>query len=190
MLSKIEILDIMDRISRLPDDATVSNDMASTYLGISNSSLSIMRQRGEGPSYIQYPSSGSKARNQKVLYKMGDVREWMNSKKVSSTMEAAEIRGMAFSSIQNMHNPEPFFILDGLILNHATDLSQQEFIEHLSDGADIRTMPIHDALQYKWKNPELLSKHIEHVKKVFDNTVNDYQKALQASQLEAKFNNG
>jgi hypothetical protein len=188
MLSQIEILDVMDRLARLPDDATISNDMGALYLGISSSSLSVMRQKGEGPDYIQYPTAGSKARNQKVIYRMGDVRSWRNSKKVSSTMEAAEIRGMAFSTIGHMSIHEPFFVLDSIIQNHATDLTQQEFIDAINSGADVQNITINDVLQYKWDNTELQEKYINQAKVVFDNAINNYNKALQASQLESKLN--
>ena len=69
-------LEAINAIAIMASDATRSAGLAAIFLGISEKTLARHRQNGDGPVYIQYPSSGSTSRNQKVNYKMRDLREW------------------------------------------------------------------------------------------------------------------
>lgn len=186
MLKELEIMEIMDRVARLSDDATISNDMTAIYLGVSPSSLSVMRQRGEGPAYMQYPSSGTKARNQKVVYKMGDVRSWRDSKKVSSTMEAAVVRGMAFGSILDLANPEPFWMSGNKVVSHGLDIGSQTFTEHLENDLEIVWMPISEAIKRIWTDRELFIKYNLKAVEVINNELEAYAISRDATILDAK----
>jgi hypothetical protein len=98
----LEMIEALDRISRLPDDAPVTPQMAAVYLGRSPKTLENWRGKGMGPPYIQPFAEGSKARNQMVMYQMGDLRVFMNSHRVKSTMDAAVARGMAYDTLGDM----------------------------------------------------------------------------------------
>lgn len=95
-MSAIETLREMSEVWRLfndmPDDATIGVDLAALYLGVSVKTLARYRQKGDGPHYVQYYSSGSKARNQRVNYLLSDLRAWRNSHRVKSSMHAMLIR--------------------------------------------------------------------------------------------------
>lgn len=93
----------------MPDDATIGVDLAALYLGVSVKTLARYRQNGDGPPYVQYQSSESKARNQRVNYLFGDLRVWRNNHRVSSTMHAAHVRGLAFTSLKDFVEPQPFW---------------------------------------------------------------------------------
>jgi hypothetical protein len=155
MLKQIEVLEVMDRLARLPDDATISNDLASLYLGISPSTLGAMRQAGEGPPYVQYNIPGTKARNQKVNYQMGDLRIYRESKKVGSTMAAAQVRGLCFTSIPEMLTPEPFFMQGGQIWHHALDCSREDFAAAITAELDVDWLTIYAAAtEIPWVSPD------------------------------------
>ena len=102
-----DIIHIINQIVKLPDDAVVDAGLAALYLGSSEKSLARYRQHGEGPPYIQYPEAKSKARNQKVNYEMGDLRKWRAKNKITSTMDAAVRRGMAFTRVNDLLATQP-----------------------------------------------------------------------------------
>ena len=116
----------------MPDDATLSAEVSALYLGVSVKTLARYRQNGNGPAYIQYQAEDSKARNQRVNYLLGDLRAWRDSHKVSSTMEAAQVRGLAFTCLTDFTKPEPFWAIDNKIYSHALTIPDEIFKELLS----------------------------------------------------------
>ena len=92
-----EYAEVWRLFGSMPDDATLSAEVSALYLGVSVKTLARYRQTGNGPAYIQYQAEDSKARNQRVNYLLGDLRIWRDRHKVSSTMEAAQVRGLAFA---------------------------------------------------------------------------------------------
>ncbi|EPB7300150.1 hypothetical protein ACRRRN_001253 [Yersinia enterocolitica] len=109
----IETLREMSEIWRLfgdmPDDATLNVELASLYPGISVKSLAKYRQNGGGPQYIQYQSTDSKARNQRINFLLRDLRSWRDNHKVSNTMHAAHIRDLTFTSLSDFTEHQPFW---------------------------------------------------------------------------------
>ncbi len=106
-----ELSEVWKLFSDMPDDTTLSVDLAALYLGISVKTLARYRQNGDGPTYIQYQSEDSKARNQRVNYLLGDLRSWRDIHKVKSTMHAAQIRGLTFSTLNDFIKPQPFWCI-------------------------------------------------------------------------------
>ncbi|EGS2003863.1 hypothetical protein I8I78_001306 [Enterobacter cloacae] len=138
-MSTIETLRAMSEVwslfSDMPDDATIGVDLAALYLGVSVKTLARYRQNGDGPPYVQYQSSESKARNQRVNYLLGDLRAWRNNHRVSSTMQAAQVRGLAFTTLSDFTYPEPFWSTgNGFIIGHALKVTEEDFIAYLKDG--------------------------------------------------------
>lgn len=151
--SLLNHIQIVKEISNLPDDAILSAELAALYLGTSPKTLARLRQSNDGPEYIQYPQTGSKARNQRVNYIMRSLREWRNKHIVTSTIDAAIRRGMAFSRINDLVIPQPFLSLDGEVVNHVFCLTIEEFIAHFNDpNASIVWMKWSKALSYNWRN--------------------------------------
>ncbi|MCF8185706.1 MAG: hypothetical protein K9J28_02690, partial [Sulfuritalea sp.] len=123
----LEHLQIVREISSLPDDAIVSAELAALFLGTSPKTLARLRQSNDGPPYTQYPQASSKARNQIINYIMRNLREWRNKHIVTSTMDAAVKRGMAFSRVNDLVIPQPFWSSNDEIINHAFCLTIEEF---------------------------------------------------------------
>ena len=128
MLTRLQIL---NEIAKLPDDAAVDQEIAGLYLNISPKTLGRLRQaKGEsGPKYLQYPTEGSKARNQTVTYIMSELRLWRGKHSVSSTMDAAVRRGMAFSCVDDLTIGQPLWTSDAGIINHVFCVNPEDFLK-------------------------------------------------------------
>ncbi|EEP1025764.1 hypothetical protein HAY27_004789, partial [Salmonella enterica] len=94
-----DLSEVWQLFGNMPDDTTLNVDLAALYLGISVKTLARYRQNGGGPEYIQYQSEDSKARNQRVNYLLKDLKVWRDAHKVKNSMEAAQVRGLAFNSL-------------------------------------------------------------------------------------------
>ncbi len=150
MLTRLEIL---SAIANLPDDTSVTQEIAGLFLGMSPKSLGRYRQgKGEsGPKYVQYPVVGSKARNQTVTYIMRELRLWRESNRVSSTMDAAVRRGMACFCIEDLAIGHPLWTCDDGIINHAFCVNIEEFSNYLNDpNVKIEWLHWPDSLPRKW----------------------------------------
>ncbi|HDM8302545.1 hypothetical protein ACX1IH_10430 [Yersinia enterocolitica] len=158
-MSIIETLRELSEVWRLfgdmPDDTTLSAELSALYLGVSIKTLARYRQNGEGPSYIQYQAEDSKARNQRVNYLLGDLRTWRDSHKVKSTMQAAQIRGLAFSSLLDLTAPQPFWAVDEKIYAHALTISDEDFRELLNTTrAKIIWISVEEVLFEEWHHTQ------------------------------------
>ncbi|EHC4423447.1 MULTISPECIES: hypothetical protein [Enterobacterales] len=154
-----ELSEIWQLFGDMPDDTTLSVDLAALYLGISVKSLARYRQNGGGPHYIQYQSEDSKARNQRVNYLLRDLRSWRDSHRVSSTMHAAQVRGLAFTSLSDFCEPQPFWCITNgsgsasKIISHALTLPDDDFKLLLSEpDAEVVWISVEEALFVDWTN--------------------------------------
>lgn len=162
---------VRSRINSLDDDTPLTQDLASVYLDISDATLKRMRASGKGPKYVQSISEeGTKSRNQKVLYTVGALKEWIEQNRTNSTGHAAVRRGLMFGAITDLLIPEPWINLDGLIAGHALS------IEIAIDEAHIEWMSVLEAIKRRWKSRErdiysslakaVLLKEIENIKAI------------------------
>lgn len=148
-----EYAEIWHLFGGMPDDATLSAEVSALYLGVSVKTLARYRQNGNGPAYIQYQAEDSKARNQRVNYLLGDLRAWRDSHKVSSTMEAAQVRGLAFTCLTDFTKPEPFWAIDNKIYSHALTIPDDRFKELLTTPhAEVIWISVEDVLFKDWHN--------------------------------------
>lgn len=98
-------------MAAMPDSTPVDVDLAAVYLCTSPATLKRMRAEGTGPTYQQPKTNlGTTARNQKIVYLMGELKRWLQEQTTSSTMHAAELRGTMFTSLQDLATPEPFWV--------------------------------------------------------------------------------
>jgi len=158
-MSTIETLRAMSEVwslfSDMPDDATIGVDLAALYLGVSVKTLARYRQNGDGPPYVQYQSSDSKARNQRINYLLGDLRSWRNGHRVNSTMQAAQVRGLAFTSIYDLAKPQPFWVdtLEEKIIGHALILPESIFKGCLKNiNCEVIWLNIEQVLSKQWNH--------------------------------------
>lgn len=156
-MSTIETLRAMSEVwslfSDMPDDATIGVDLAALYLGVSVKTLARYRQNGDGPPYIQYQSSESKARNQRVNYLLGDLRNWRNGHRVSNTMQAAQLRGLTFTTLSDLTEFQPFWVnsCDAKVIGHVLCVTEDDFRTYLkSRTCTVLWLSVEDALQREW----------------------------------------
>lgn len=98
-------------LASMPDDTPVGVDLAAVYLCTSPATLKRMRAEGTGPKYLQpRTNEGTTARNQKISYLMGELKDWLRAQSTSSTMHAAELRGTMFATLQDLAAVEPFWV--------------------------------------------------------------------------------
>ncbi|MDL4577521.1 hypothetical protein [Citrobacter freundii] len=143
----------------MPDDTTLNVDLAALYLGISVKTLARYRQNGGGPEYIQYQSEDSKARNQRVNYLLKDLKVWRDAHKVKNSMEAAQVRGLAFNSLIDFTIEQPFWHIDNeldsdnrkKILSHALKTPEERFKLYLKEEqVKISWISIEEAMSWEW----------------------------------------
>ncbi|EIA0306824.1 TPA: hypothetical protein NBO89_002896, partial [Escherichia coli] len=146
-----EYAEVWRLFGSMPDDATLSAEVSALYLGVSVKTLARYRQTGNGPAYIQYQAEDSKARNQRVNYLLGDLKTWRDNHKVNSTMEAAQVRGLAFASLADFTKPEPFWTIDNKIYSHALTVSDEVFKELLNTSrAEVIWISLEKVLFENW----------------------------------------
>lgn len=146
-----EYAEVWRLFGSMPDDATLSAEVSALHLGVSVKTLARYRQTGNGPAYIQYQAEDSKARNQRVNYLLGDLRTWRDRHKVSSTMEAAQVRGLAFTSLVDFIEPEPFWTIDNKIYSHVLTVSDEIFKELLNTSrAEVIWISVEKVLSEDW----------------------------------------
>ncbi|MGC0915355.1 hypothetical protein [Pantoea agglomerans] len=151
-----EMSEVWNLFGDMPDDATVGVDLAALYLGVSFKTLARYRQNGDGPPYVQYQSSDSKARNQRINYLLGDLRAWRNGHRVKSTMQAAQVRGLTFTMLSDLTCPQPFWkaVSKGLI-DHALRVTDEAFKIYLKNhNFELIWISVEQALLEDWINSE------------------------------------
>jgi len=135
---------VRSKLNALDDQTPLTQDLASIYLDVSDATLKRMRASGKGPQYVQGAGEeGSAGRNQKVLYTVGALKDWIAKNKTYSTGHAAIRRGLMFKSVQDILITEPWWKDEnGNIVGHAYEcdpiieydsliwLSVLEILEH------------------------------------------------------------
>lgn len=111
---------VRSQLNALDDDTPLTQDLASIYLDMSDATLKRMRASGKGPQYIQRSGEeGSTARNQKVLYTVGALKDWICKNRTQSTGHAAIRRGLMFQSLSDLSHLEPWWVdADGRVKSH------------------------------------------------------------------------
>jgi hypothetical protein len=167
----------------LPDDTALNVELTALYLAVSVKTLARYRQNGDGPPYIQYPTGNSKARNQRVNYLLRDLKIWRDGHKIVSTMQAAQVRGLAFNSLIDFTIPQPFWHIDNSaelqnrnkILSHALRTPEERFKIYLAEKhINIVWISVEEALLLDWT--DLSERQIFH-----DSFVNFLSNVIQLS---------
>lgn len=189
-----ELSEVWKLFGDMPDDTALNVELTALYLGISVKSLARYRQNGEGPPYIQYQAGNSKARNQRVNYLLGDLRIWRDGYKVVSTMQAAQVRGLAFNSLIDFTIQQPFWRIDNSaelqnrnkILSHALRTPEERFKIYLAEKhINIVWISVEEALLLDWT--DLTERQVFHDS--FINLLNDSIQLSTAAQENFILNN-
>lgn len=189
-----DLSEVWQLFGSMPDDTALNVELTALYLGISVKSLARYRQNGEGPPYIQYQAGNSKARNQRVNYLLGDLRIWRDGYKVVSTMQAAQVRGLAFNSLIDFTIQQPFWRIDNSaelqnrnkILSHALRTPEERFKIYLAEKhINIVWISVEEALLLDWT--DLTERQVFHDS--FINLLNDSIQLSTAAQENLILNN-
>lgn len=189
-----DLSEVWQLFGNMPDDTTLNVELTALYLGISIKTLARYRQNGDGPPYIQYQAGNSKARNQRVNYLLGDLRIWRDGYKVVSTMQAAQVRGLAFNSLIDFTIPQPFWQIDNeldsdnknKILSHALRTPEERFKIYLAEKyIKIVWISVEEALLSDWT--DLTERQVFHDS--FVNFLNDSIQLSTAAQENLVLNN-
>lgn len=188
----------------IPDDAVVDSKLAAVFLGISHQSLARMRGKGGSPPYVQLREDDSTARNQRVNYILKDLRAWRESNKVSSTMEAAQLRGLTFSTLPSLLEEQPFWILTThskskgtmgrgevsesleVIADHVFTIPGDKFSKLLQDpNAEVQWISLDEAMSRPWANDEARQPFHEAYTKVLQQSIDRSAAQQEAAILRA-----
>ncbi|WP_431651397.1 hypothetical protein, partial [Enterobacter roggenkampii] len=173
-----ELSEVWKLFGDMPDDTTLNAELAAIYLGVSPKTLARYRQNGGGPEYIQYQEENSKARNQRINYLLKDLKIWRDAHKVKNSMEAAQVRGLAFNSLIDFTIPQPFWHIDNeldsdnknKILSHALRTPEERFKIYLEEKhIKIVWISVEEALLLDWT--DLTERQVFHDS--FVNLLND-----------------
>ncbi len=160
-MSVVETLRDLSEVWKLfgdmPDETTLNAELTALFLGISIKTLARYRQNGGGPPYVQYQSEDSKARNQRINYVLGDLRSWRDGYKVNNSMHAAQVRGLAFTSLLDFCEPQPFWTsIDGEVICHVLTISEEKFKKILLDNTNYILIwkSVEEVLFEEWESIE------------------------------------
>ncbi len=190
-----ELSEVWKLFGDMPDDTTLNVDLAALYLGISVKSLARYRQNGDGPAYIQYQSEDSKARNQRVNYLLRDLRSWRDSHRVSSTMHAAQVRGLAFTSLSDFCEPQPFWCITNgsgsasKIISHVLTLPDDDFKQILLEpNAEVVWISVEKALFMDWNDVNERQKWNDLFNEVLTYLMKSSNAALEKQTIQTALN--
>ena len=158
-------MDVLDRIARLHDDVTLTADEAALYLRVHRSSLERWRKNGSGPKYIQGGGLGAKGTNQRVTYRMGELRAWRSRHEVASSMEAAIFRGQALVSQEDVFQKVPFWNANRIIAGRIFDDTPESYIKN-RELFEIEWLSSAEAISREWSVSESRKKLLGACKKV------------------------
>lgn len=177
-------LDDWQRIDALPDGYPLKTAEAAVFTTFSVATMERMRASGTGPDYFQggIRRDGSQPAaegvNQHVRYFKPDIVAWRNRGKVSSTMQAAKLKGQVFATIFDLAEQHPFYIdpADGGIAGMVEHTPIETVIARLGEW-EIVWMPATEAASQRWSN---LAAHQELAGKV-QTVLSNMQSGIAAS---------
>lgn len=156
---------VRSRLNALNDDTPLSQDLASIYLDVSDATLKRMRASGKGPQYIQGMSEeGAKSRNQKVLYTVGALKDWISKNRTDSTGHAAIRRGLMFQSLSDLLTPEPWWLdRNNFLVGHAYQ------VPIIEDGWKLVWLDALEAIEFNFEAKEHRKKYSSLIQKNLKN---------------------
>lgn len=151
---QLEEAKVRSQIAALHDDTELTPGLAAVFTGRSERNLRELRSTKSGPAYTQ-PETDSTARNQKITYRLGDLKDWLASQRTTSTIHAAQRRGTMFATLHSLGVEEPFWITESkgvdAILGHvlATPLTPELLA---GEAAHIEWFDWPEAMRRAWLN--------------------------------------
>jgi hypothetical protein len=186
-------LDPWERINALPANRPLKTSEAAVFMTFSVATLERMRMNGTGPDYFQggIRRSGSQpapaGTNQHVRYFKEDIEAWWKRGKVSSTMQAAKLKGQVFATIFDLAEEHPFYIdpADGGVAGMVETTRIATVIERLGEW-DIVWMPAVEAASRSWANLADHQSFAEGINKVLSQARQGIESGLEATEFNAE----
>ena len=126
--------------------------VAALFLAISITTLDRLRVAGNGPAYMQGGSYGAKGTNQACTYHKKDLIAWQEKHKVTSTMQAAILKGQTFSTIFELGQQEAFYVdPHGNVEAMCERMQVQTVIERLGQWEIVWMTPV-EAASREWSD--------------------------------------
>jgi len=159
----MDIPDAIERLHRLPPNATLTSAEAALFLAITVKTLERRRAAGGGPRYIQGGAPGARGTNQACFYHVKDLLEWQESQKVGSSLEAAARKGQTFATIEGLAEERAFYINAwGEIEAYCETVPLETVIERLGVW-EIKFLSATDAASSRWSTLAAHQAFAEHV---------------------------
>ena len=153
------------KISELNDDVTLESPLAALFLGISVKKLEELRRPIKTSEFGAIPrlpflkifAAGAIGQNQPILYKLGDLRTFQNSIRVTDSHQAAVGAGLALW----LNTKHPFFVKKSnagelFILGNAWDMHvpdrEKLFLELVTGRISIKSMKLTVAAIGPWQS--------------------------------------
>lgn len=147
------------RIDALPDGYPLKTAEVAVFTTFSVATLERLRTKGTGPDYFQggIRRDGSQPApdgpNQHIRYYKADILAWRKRGMVSSTMQAAKLKGHVFATIYDLAEQHPFYIdpADDGVAGMVENTPIETVIARLGEW-DIVWMPATEAASQRWSN--------------------------------------
>lgn len=186
-------IDPWERINRMPEERPLKSSEAAIFLTFSLSTLERMRVDGTGPDYFQggirkagSAPSQAKGTNQHIRYFKPDIRSWFKAGKVSSSMQAAILKGQAFRTIFDLAEERAYYLdAIGCVAGMVEATPIDTFIERLGEW-DIVWMPAVEAGSRAWANLADHQSFADSVNNVLSHARAGIDSALMATEIGAE----
>lgn len=183
-------LEAWERIKALPEDYPLKTAEAAVFITFSVATLERLRTKGTGPDYFQGgirrdgSQPAAEGTNQHVRYFKPDIITWRNRSKVSSTMQAAKLKGQAFATIYDLAEQHPFYIdpAEGGVAGMVEHTPIETVIARLGSW-DIVWMPATEAACQRWSNLAAHKELASKIQSVLSKMQSGINAALEATEI-------
>lgn len=175
---QLDLLQIKKVLADLPDDVTLDSQKASIYLDMSEDRLGELRQKGGGPVFRTQEPTGTKGRNVKAKYDLGDLRKWKDTIKVGSVLENAARQGLCWMTVNDLFQETPWWVQGNKIKFPYACISLDVFKQcWLDPDITIYQCSFANALLMEWEDIELKKEGANFFKSMME----DIKGAIEAS---------
>lgn len=183
-------LEAWERIDALPDGYPLKTAEAAVFITFSVATLERLRTKGSGPDYFQggIRRDGSQpapeGTNQHVRYFKPDLLAWRKRGMVSSTMQAAKLKGQVFATIFDLAETHPFYIdpADGGVAGMVEHTPIETVIARLGEW-EIVWMAATEAASQRWSNLAAHQEMADKIQSALSNVQNSIAASLEATEI-------
>lgn len=189
------------KLGELAEDIMLTPKQFAALTGYSERTLQDMRLNGTGPDYQQggIPStpvskktrkggsgpaaiSPTPGTNQHVKYRLRDIRDWAERRKVSKVRDAAIAKGQLFRTVGDLGELAPFYVdargnIGGLVERGTL----ADFLA--ADDHDIEFLPVHEGASRTWTDLRAHKRLATEIRKLLASAGKRLTAAVEASDV-------